>query len=184
MQTLLQAFFVLTFAEETSLVVCASCPRGTKGKVQPYKYTCCCLQDPEMPLWLSDHAQDFLNKTLLKDPAKRSSAAQLLKHPWLKSLGFKQPVDQVASSIEVVEPTLPPRPVMQPESQLVVIAEPVLADDDEALLEEAVKAEVPEETGVTATGVYSIPFLPLTLEVLDLLEAASLCVLCVNFLQS
>ncbi len=109
-----------------------------------------------MPLWLSDHAQDFLSKTLLKDSAKRSTAAQLLKHPWLKSLGFKPPVDQVPSSIEVVEPVLPPRPVIQPEPLPgpVVITKPstVEAAAVDAAVQDAGKAEVPEEIAVTATG--------------------------------
>ena len=106
-----------------------------------------------MPLWLSDQAQDFLSKTLLKDPAKRSTAAQLLKHPWLKSLGFKQPADAVPNSIEVLEPVLPPRPVVQPLPQPVVITEPAAAEEAavEAAAEEAVA--VPQEVAVTATGV-------------------------------
>ena len=109
-----------------------------------------------MPLWLSDQAQDFLSKTLPKDPAKRSTAAQLLKHPWLKSLGFKQPADAVPCSIEVLEPVLPPRPVVQPLPEPVVIAEPAAAEEEavEAAAEEAVA--VPQEIAVTATGVVMI----------------------------
>ncbi|DBA84289.1 TPA: hypothetical protein ACH3X2_006343 [Trebouxia sp. C0005] len=108
-------------------------------------------QDPELPLWLSDHAQDFLSRTLLKDAAKRSSAAQLLKHPWLKSLGFKQSMDQIPSSIEVVEPVLPPRPVLLAPPQHVTVAQPSVvqpAVSDEPLE----KVQMPEEIAVTATG--------------------------------
>ena len=99
----------------------------------------CLFQDPDMPLWLSDHAQDFLSKTMFKDPSRRSAAAQLLKHPWLKSLGFRPPVDQVPSSVEVVEPVLPPRPAPapQPEIEALVITQPVVE-------EETIKAVVPE----------------------------------------
>ena len=106
----------------------------------------CLLQDPEMPLWLSDHAQDFLSKTLLKDASRRSTAAQLLKHPWLKSLGFKPPVDQVPSSVEVVEPVLPPRPaaVPQPQIEPVVITEPTVAEEEIIVDEETIKAVLPE----------------------------------------
>ena len=105
-----------------------------------------------MPLWLSDQAQDFLSKTLLKDPTKRSTAVQLLKHPWLKSLGFKQPADAVPSSIEVLEPVLPPRPVVQSLPEPVVMAEPNAAEEEavEAVTEEAVA--VPQRVAVTATG--------------------------------
>jgi len=109
-----------------------------------------------LPLWLSDHAQDFLSKTLLKDAAKRSSAAQLLKHPWLRSLGFKQPVDQIPCSIEVVEPVLPPRPVpLAPPPQHVTVAQPTVAQpavSDEPVVEEVEKVQMPEEIAVTATG--------------------------------
>lgn len=113
-----------------------------------------------MPLWLSDHAQDFLSKTLLKDPAKRSTASQLLKHPWLKSLGFKQPVDQIPSSIEVVEPVLPPRPVALPPAE-----EPVAVDESgvteeaavEAILEDSEKGQMQQEIAVkTATGAVTV----------------------------
>ncbi len=115
------------------------------------------MQDPELPLWLSDHAQDFLSKTLLKDAAKRSSAAQLLKHPWLRSLGFKQPVDQIPSSIEVVEPVLPPRPApLAPPPQHVTVAQPTVtqpAVSDEPVVEEVEeKVQMSEEIAVTATG--------------------------------
>ena len=108
-----------------------------------------------MPLWLSDHAQDFLSKTLLKDPAKRSTANQLLKHPWLKSLGFKQPVDQIPSSIEIVEPVLPPRPVpLPPAEEPVVIAESGVTEEAamEAALEDSEKGQMQQEIAVTATG--------------------------------
>ena len=113
------------------------------------------LQDPELPLWLSDHAQDFLSRTLLKDAAKRSSAAQLLKHPWLRSLGFKQPVDQIPSSMEVVEPVLPSRPVPLAAPQHVTVAQPTVAQpavSDEPVVEEVAKVQMPEEIAVTATG--------------------------------
>lgn len=102
-----------------------------------------------MPLWLSDHAQDFLSKTLLKDPSRRSAAAQLLKHPWLKSLGFKPPVDQMTSRIEVIEPVLPPRPAPQPVTEAVLIMEPTVAE--EQVVEETIKAVVPE-VEATSTG--------------------------------
>lgn len=109
------------------------------------------MQDPELPLWLSDHAQDFLSKILLKDAAKRSSAAQLLKHPWLRSLGFKQPVDQFPSSIELVEPVLPPRPVpLAPPPQHTTVAQPAVSD--EPVVEEVEKVQMPEEIAVTGTG--------------------------------
>lgn len=85
---------------------------------------------------------------LLKDPSRRSTAAQLLKHPWLKSLGFKPPVDQVPSSVEVVEPVLPPRPAVaaapQPQAELVVITEPSVAEEEHIVEEETIKAVVPE----------------------------------------
>lgn len=99
-----------------------------------------------MPLWLSDSAQDFLSNMLLKDPSRRSTAAQLLKHPWLKSLGFKPPVDQVPSIVEVVEPVLPPRPVAapQPEVEPVVITEATVAEEEHIVEEETIKAVVPE----------------------------------------
>ncbi|KAA6419835.1 MAG: CDPK-related kinase [Trebouxia sp. A1-2] len=116
-------------------------------------------QDPELPLWLSDHAQDFLSRTLLKDAAKRSSAAQLLKHPWLKSLGFKQSMDQIPSSIEVVEPVLPPRPVLLAPPQHVTVAQPSVvqpAVSDEPLE----KVQMPEEIAVTATATVAEPVSP------------------------
>ena len=105
-----------------------------------------------MPLWLSDQAQDFLSRMLLKDPAKRSTAAELLKHPWLKSLGFKPSPDQLPISIQVVEPVLPRRPVVQPVSEPVIITEPTAAEEEavEAVAEEVPQA--PEEIAVTATG--------------------------------
>lgn len=108
--------------------------------------TTCPLQDPEMPLWLSDHAQDFLTGMLLKDPSRRSTAAQLLKHPWLKSLGFKPPANQVPTSVEVVEPVLPPRPAAaapQPEPEAVLITEPTVAEEPIAKAE-SIPAVVPQ----------------------------------------
>lgn len=106
-----------------------------------------------MPLWLSDHAQDFLSKTLIRDPSRRSAAAQLLKHPWLKSLGFRPPVDQVPSSVEVVEPVLPPRPAPAPlpEIETLVITEPTAAEEH-IVEEETIKAVVPE-TEAPSTGI-------------------------------
>ena len=95
-----------------------------------------------MPLWLSDSAHDFLSNMLLKDPSRRSTAAQLLKHPWLKSLGFRPPVDQVPSSVEVVEPVLPPRPP-QPQVEPVVITEPTAAEEEHIVEEETIKAVLP-----------------------------------------
>ena len=106
------------------------------------------MQDPDMPLWLSDNAQDFLAKTIVKDPVKRSTTAVLLKHPWLKSLGFKPPGDQMASSIAVVEPVLPPRPVM-PLTEPEIVSLPPLA---EIIKEVDVTVTAPEEIAVTATG--------------------------------
>ena len=114
------------------------------GHVQAWRL----LQDPEMPLWLSDSAHDFLSSMLLKDPSRRSTAAQLLKHPWLKSLGFKPPVDQVPSSVEVVEPVLPPRPAVaaapQPQVEPVIITEPTAAAEEQDEEEETIKAVLPE----------------------------------------
>ena len=106
-----------------------------------------------MPLWLSDHAQDFLSKLLVKDSAKRSAAAQLLKHPWLKSLGFKPSADQVPSSVVVVEPVLPSRPVVAAEvkAEAVVVTEPVVAEE-QIVEEETIKAVVPEEVAAPAAG--------------------------------
>ena len=109
--------------------------------------TICLLQDPEMPLWLSDHAQDFLSGMLLKDPSRRSTAAQLLKHPWLKSLGLKPPANQIPSSVEVVEPVLPPRPaaaVPQPEPEPVLITEPTVAEEEHIAEAESIPAVVPQ----------------------------------------
>ena len=101
-----------------------------------------------MPLWLSDSAHDFLSSMLLKDPSRRSTAAQLLKHPWLKSLGFKPPVDQVPSSVEVVEAVLPPRPAVaaapQPQVEPVIITEPTAAAEEQDEEEETIKAVLPE----------------------------------------
>lgn len=108
-----------------------------------------------MPLWLSDHAQDFLSKLLVKDPAKRSTAAQLLKHPWLKSLGFKPPVNQAPSSVEVVEPVLPSRPVVaavvEAEAEAVVVTE-LAAAEEQSVEEETIKAVVPEEVAAPNAG--------------------------------
>ena len=130
-----------------------------------------------MPLWLSDHAQDFLSKTLLKDAAKRSSAAQLLKHPWLRSLGFKQPVDQISSSIEVVEPELPPRPVPLPPQHLTV-AQPTIAQpavSDEPVVEEVEKVQMPEEIAVTATGMAACQHISCMLSASELPRADVCC---------
>ncbi|KAL3158083.1 hypothetical protein ABBQ32_011687 [Trebouxia sp. C0010 RCD-2024] len=117
-------------------------------------------QDPDMPLWLSDHAQDFLSKTVARDPSRRNAAAQLLKHPWLKSLGFRPPVDQASSSVEVVEPVLPPRPAPppQPEIETLVITEPAAAEQH-IVEEETIKAEVPEAEA-PSTGVEAEPSSP------------------------
>ena len=125
------------------------------------------LQDPEMPLWLSDHAQDFLSKTLLKDPSKRSTAAQLLKHPWLRSLGFKAPADQSPSSVQVVQPVLPPRPVVIPAAvsdavleaapQAASVTEPTVPEE-QFVEEETIKAVVPEEAQVAAAGKLQLLF--------------------------
>lgn len=114
----------------------------------------CFVQDPDMPLWLSDHAQDFLSKTVARDPSRRNAAAQLLKHPWLKSLGFRPPVDQASSSVEVVEPVLPPRPAPppQPEIETLVITEPAAAEQH-IVEEETIKAEVPEAEA-PSTGIW------------------------------
>lgn len=100
-----------------------------------------------MPLWLSDHAQDFVSGMLLKDPSRRSTAAQLLKHPWLKSLGFKPPANQVPSSVEVVEPVLPPRPAAaapQPEPEPVLLTEPNVAEEEHIAEAESIPAVVPQ----------------------------------------
>ena len=134
-------------------------------------------QEPDMPLWLSDQAQDFLSKMLLRDPAKRSTAAQLLKHPWLKSLGFKPSPDQIPSSIEVVHPVLPPRPVVQPLPEPVVITEPTAAEEEAV---EAVAVEVPEapeEVAVTATGGHYLHYLLPSVPV----DACSGSIACFNF---
>ena len=126
-------------------------------------------------MWLSDNAQDFLSKTLLKHAAKRSSAAQLLKHPWLRSLGFKQPVDQIPCSVEVVEPVLPPRPVpLTPPPQHVTVAQPTIAQPaviDESVVEEDEKVQMPEEIAVTATGTAACQHTICTLSASDLPRA-------------
>ena len=40
---------------------------------------------PDLPGWLSPEANDFLGKCLTRNPRHRSTAAQLLDHPFLVS---------------------------------------------------------------------------------------------------
>ena len=109
-----------------------------------------------MPLWLSDHAQDFLSHMLVKDSARRSTAAQLLKHPWLKSLGFKPPVEQMPSSVQVIEPVLPPRPVVpaqpEPKATTDIIVVPSSVEKQVVEEEDTIKAVVPEEAEAAPAG--------------------------------
>ncbi|CAF1221343.1 unnamed protein product, partial [Didymodactylos carnosus] len=44
-------------------------------------------QPPEIPSHLSNEAKDFLNKCFEQNPAKRSSAKELLKHPFVRYKG-------------------------------------------------------------------------------------------------
>ena len=112
-----------------------------------------------MPLWVSDSAQDFLNKTLVKDPAKRSTAADLVKHPWLKSLGLKAPASQIPSSIAVVEPVLQPRVVLaMPDQEDVGVSEVTVTEEQVAEDEkvEATAAPPAIEVAVTASGNFGL----------------------------
>ena len=86
------------------------------------------MQEPDVPLWVSDAAQGFLSKCLAKDPAKRSKAEDLLKHPWLKTLGMKPPAEQTPSSIAMVTPVLQPRPVV-PEPAAVKSSQDAVAEE-------------------------------------------------------
>lgn len=43
-------------------------------------------ESPEIPSFLSDQANDFLGKCLMRDPKERWTVAQLLKHPFLEEL--------------------------------------------------------------------------------------------------
>lgn len=107
------------------------------------------LQDPDMPLWVSDSAQDFLSKTLVKDPSKRSKASELVKHPWLKSLGLKAPAGQVPSSIAVVEPILQPRVVIiEPEPEISQVVVPEATSDKQ----EQVPVPAPLEIMASTSG--------------------------------
>ena len=113
------------------------------------------LQDLDVPLWVSDSAQDFLSKTLVKDPAKRSTAADLVKHPWLKSLGLKPSASQNPSSIAVVEPVLQPRVVLAvPDEEEVAVSDLAVTEEQVAEDEKAeAKAASPAiEVAVTASG--------------------------------
>lgn len=155
------------FAIAQSAACSASCSRPTQSQLTPASHNTsdelidhvqawCLVQDPELPLWLSDSAQDFLSNMLLKDPSRRSTAAQLLKHPWLKALGFKPPVDLIPSSVEVVEPVLPPRPAVaaaaEPQVEPVVTTEATVTvtEEEPTVEEETIKAIVPEVEASTA----------------------------------
>lgn len=109
------------------------------------------LQDPDVPLWVSDSAQDFLSKTLVKDPAKRSKASDLVKHPWLKSLGLKAPASQAPVSIAVVEPVLEPRVVIS-EPDVVVSQIPEAEEQEEEKMTPLAPMPAPIEIAVTASG--------------------------------
>lgn len=51
---------------------------------------------PQPPSWLSDEAKDFLSRCLIRDPARRWSAEQLLQHPFVDS--SSAPVDHPPSA--------------------------------------------------------------------------------------
>lgn len=108
------------------------------------------MQEPDVPLWVSDSAQDFLSKSLVKDPAKRSKASDLVKHPWLKSLGLKAPASQIPSSVAVVTPVLQPRVVI-PEPEPVLEISHLTVTDEPVVEEEIVEAS-PIEIAVSASG--------------------------------
>lgn len=65
------------------------------------------------PAWVSDEAQDWIRRSLEKDPSKRPSVMDLLKHPWV-GLHQRRPSLRTASNVEAhpraAAPHLPPHP--------------------------------------------------------------------------
>ncbi|KAG2658074.1 mitogen-activated protein kinase kinase kinase 18-like [Panicum virgatum] len=66
---------------------------------------------PQAPAWLSDEAKDFLSRCLVRDPAKRWTAEQLLLHPFAAS--SSAPMDPVAAAkASPIELRVSPRSVL------------------------------------------------------------------------
>ncbi|KAM0906779.1 hypothetical protein ACQ4PT_016580 [Festuca glaucescens] len=59
---------------------------------------------PELPGWLSPDANDFLGKCLARNPSHRSTAAQLLEHPFLVSASLEDEAETPAKQDWVMSP--------------------------------------------------------------------------------
>ncbi|KAM0906775.1 hypothetical protein ACQ4PT_016576 [Festuca glaucescens] len=59
---------------------------------------------PELPGWLSPEANDFLGKCLTRNPCHRSTAAQLLEHPFLASAALDVDAETPAKKDWVISP--------------------------------------------------------------------------------
>uniref|UniRef100_J3LCB1 Protein kinase domain-containing protein n=1 Tax=Oryza brachyantha TaxID=4533 RepID=J3LCB1_ORYBR len=55
---------------------------------------------PETPSWLSAEGKDFLARCLVRDPAKRWTAEQLLEHPFVSSAASNPTPNSKAAQIE------------------------------------------------------------------------------------
>ncbi|PUZ75311.1 hypothetical protein GQ55_1G149900 [Panicum hallii var. hallii] len=65
---------------------------------------------PQPPAWLSDEAKDFLSRCLIRDPAKRWTAEQLLQHPFAAS--SSAPMDPAAAKASPIELRVSPKSVL------------------------------------------------------------------------
>ncbi|XP_062223408.1 mitogen-activated protein kinase kinase kinase 18-like [Phragmites australis] len=64
---------------------------------------------PEPPAWLSDEGKDFLSRCLIRDPAERWTAEQLLEHPFVSS---STAIPVVASKAAPIERRVSPKSVL------------------------------------------------------------------------
>ncbi|KAF8689589.1 hypothetical protein HU200_041764 [Digitaria exilis] len=66
---------------------------------------------PPCPAWLSDEAKDFLSRCLVRDPAKRWTAEQLLRHQFIASSSTSTQIDPAASKSGLVHLRVSPKSV-------------------------------------------------------------------------
>lgn len=96
------------------LLLCGETPFNGKNRQQLFRRISC--DDPTFPddKWghISDEAVDFVRKLLTKDPAKRLSAVEALKHRWLvdnhgakKQTSFQTMTDSSEEFSELTETT-------------------------------------------------------------------------------